>query len=139
MRPAFLSPALLWIVLGGVLLPVLGFIHPAAAFSMRSYTAGRDLLTVCADDRSGCYMYVYGVLDNIMLNDDANKTCTFNPEGASGDKVVPAVLSYLRTHSDRLDWSAAALVQNAVRSKFPCGKKKTDGGASTDEPSDTAP
>jgi hypothetical protein len=119
-------------------LPALGFAEPAAAFSMRSYTAGRDLLTVCADDRDGCYMYVYGVLDNIMLNDDANKTCTFNPEGAAGDKAVAAVLSYLRTHSDRLDWSAAALVQNAIRSKFPCGKKKPDSD-STDEPADPTP
>src|ERR1700743_1007084 len=120
---------LLSVALAGLLLTSFAFIHPASAFSMRSYTAGRDLLTVCADDRSGCYMYVYGVLDNIMLNDDANKTCTFNPEGAAGDKAVATVLSYLRTHSDRLDWSAAALVQNAIRSKLHCGKKSTGAGS----------
>lgn len=133
-----MRPALLPIVLAGLFLPAFGFIQPASAFSMRSYTAGRDLLTVCADDRNGCYMYVYGVLDSVMLSDDINKTCSFNPEGAAGDKAVATVLSYLRTHSDRLDWSAAALVQNAIRSKFPC-KKKPDAGSTTDEPSDTAP
>ena len=91
---------------------------------MRSYTAGKELFTVCSQDRDSCYMYVYGVLDMLMLNDDATKTCTFNPEGVAGDKAVNTVLTYMQTHQDRLDWSAAALVQNAVRSKFPCAKKK---------------
>src|SRR5215813_7421457 len=97
-------------------------VNPAAAFQMRSYAAGHQLYQVCSEDRDSCYMYVYGVLDMIMLNDDAMKTCTFNPDGVAGDKAVNAVLSYIRSHQDRLDWSAAALVQNAIRSKFPCPK-----------------
>jgi len=69
-------------------------------------------------------MYIYGVLDKVLLNDDINKTCLFNPEGLAGDKAVSTFLAYMASHQDRLDWSAAALVQNAIRSKFPCPKKK---------------
>jgi hypothetical protein len=101
-----------------------GLVSSAEAFEMRSYTNGKQLLTVCSQDSTNCYMYVYGVLDVLMLNDDANKTCTFNPDGVAGDKAVGTVLAYLQTHQDRMDWSAAALVQNAIRSKFPCAKKK---------------
>ncbi|HVJ40628.1 MAG TPA: Rap1a/Tai family immunity protein [Dongiaceae bacterium] len=101
-----------------------GLTTPAAAFQMRSFTSGSQLYQVCSEDRESCYMYVYGVLDIIMLTDDANQTCTFSPDGIAGDKAVNAVLSYMRSHLDRMDWSAAALVQNAIRSKFPCPKKK---------------
>ena len=101
-----------------------GYLHGAAAFQMRSYATGKQLFQVCSDDRDSCYMYVYGVLDMIMLSDDAKQTCTFNADGVAGDNAVNAVLTYLTSHQDRLDWSAAALVQNAIRSKFPCPKKK---------------
>lgn len=128
MRPAFPSIRALVILLATilVLVPVWGtaLATPAAAFQMRSFTAGSQLYQVCSEDRESCYMYVYGVLDMVMLTDDANKTCTFSPEGIAGDKAVNAVLSYMRSHLDRMDWSAAALVQNAIRSKFPCPKKK---------------
>jgi hypothetical protein len=96
----------------------------AKAFQIRSYATGKELFQVCSGDRDSCYMYVYGVLDMIMLNDDAKTTCTFNPEGVAGDKAVNVVLSYIKEHQDRMDWSAAALVQNAIRTKFPCKKKK---------------
>jgi hypothetical protein len=92
-------------------------------FQPRSYTNGRQLFQICAEDRTGCYTYIYGVLDMLMLDEDISKKCTFDPVGASGDKVVNAVMSYLKEHQDRWDWSAAALVQNTVRSKFPCKKK----------------
>jgi len=101
-----------------------GYLHSAAAFQMRSYATGKQLFQVCSDDRDSCYMYVYGVLDMIMLSDDSKQTCTFNADGVAGDKAVNAVLTYLTSHQDRVDWSAAALVQNAIRSKFPCPKKK---------------
>lgn len=101
-----------------------GYLHGAAAFQMRSYATGKQLFQVCSDDRDSCYMYVYGVLDMIMLSDDSKQTCTFNADGVAGDKAVNAVLTYLTSHQDRLDWSAAALVQNAIRNKFPCPKKK---------------
>jgi len=101
-----------------------GYLHSAPAFQMRSYATGKQLFQVCSDDRDSCYMYVYGVLDMIMLSDDSKQTCTFNADGVAGDKAVSAVLAYLTSHQDRLDWSAAALVQNAIRSKFPCPKKK---------------
>ena len=118
-------------------------------FQMRSYVPGKQLLDICSGDRDSCYMYVYGILDLMMLNDDAKKTCSFNPEGVAGDKAVAAVLAYLKTHQDRLDWSAAALVQNAIRGKYPCAKKKTTSQnpsspkspdpTQTDKPSDEAP
>lgn len=95
-----------------------------AGFQIRSYIPGKQLLDICSGDRESCYMYVYGIMDSMMLNDDSKKTCSFNAEGVAGDKAVAAVLAYLRTHQDRLDWSAAALVQNAIRGKFPCPKKK---------------
>jgi len=95
-----------------------------SGFQMRSYVPGKQLLEICSGDRDSCYLYVYGVMDIMMLNDDARKTCSFNSDGVAGDKAVAAVLAYLKTHQDRLDWSAAALVQNAIRSKFPCSKKK---------------
>ncbi len=98
--------------------------RPAGAFEIRSYITGEKLYKVCASDRDSCYTYIYGVLDTVMLDDDANKQCTFDPEGVAGDKAVNAVTSYLKEHQDRWDWSAAALVQNTVRSKFPCKKKK---------------
>lgn len=101
-----------------------GYLHGAAAFQMRSYATGKQLFQACSEDQNSCYMYVYGVLDMIMLTDDAKQTCTFNPDGVAGDKAVNTVLTYITAHQDRLDWSAAALVQNAVRSKFPCPKKK---------------
>jgi len=101
-----------------------GYLHGATAFQMRSYATGKQLFQVCSEDRESCYMYVYGVLDMIMLTDDSEQTCTFNADGVAGDKAVNAVLAYITSHQDRLDWSAAALVQNAIRSKFPCPKKK---------------
>ncbi|HVJ35070.1 MAG TPA: Rap1a/Tai family immunity protein [Terriglobia bacterium] len=122
MRPAFPSIRALVILLAPLWSTY--FATPASAFQMRSFTAGSQLYQVCSEDRESCYMYVYGVLDMVMLTDDANKTCTFSPEGIAGDKAVNAVLSYMRSHLDRLDWSAAALVQNAIRSKFPCPKQK---------------
>jgi len=134
MRSALLSISLL----GSVLLAS-GLGQKAAAFEMRSYTTGKELLTVCSGDRDSCYMYVYGVLDIIMLNDDSTKTCSFNSEGVAGDKAVSTVLSYLQSHPDRMDWSAAALVQNAIRSKFPCAKQKSTDKKSPDETIDLTP
>jgi hypothetical protein len=113
-----------------VVAPVLAFFALAGGarsednFQPRSYTNGQQLFQFCADDRNACYTYIYGVLDMLMLGDDISKKCTFDPVGASGDKVVNAVMSYLKEHQDRWDWSGAALIQNTVRSKFPCKKKK---------------
>lgn len=125
MRPAFL-PKTRTIISGLTLAGIsAGLSAPATAdFKLRSYITGGQLYQVCSEDRDSCYMYVYGVLDKLMLNDDASKTCVFNPEGVAGDKAVEAVRSYIVSHQDRLNWSAAALVQNAVASKFPCAKKK---------------
>jgi hypothetical protein len=110
------------------------YLHGAAAFQMRSYATGKQLFQVCSEDQNSCYMYVYGVLDMIMLTDDSKQTCTFNADGVAGDKAVNTVLTYLTAHQDRMDWSAAALVQNAIRSKFPCPKKKPADKPAPDTP-----
>ena len=62
-----------------------GYLHGATAFQMRSYATGKQLFQVCSEDRESCYMYVYGVLDMIMLTDDSEQTCTFNADGVAGD------------------------------------------------------
>ena len=63
-----------------------------------------------------CIGYVAGVSDQI------DTACT--PKGVTVGQIVAVVKKYLNDHHERLHYSAASLVEEALQAAFPCKKKK---------------
>ena len=109
-------------------------------FSVRAFgTDGNRLLEMCSvaekeefqpDELrklAACTNYIDGVLDtqvmwqSLTANEPKHKKsiCAESINTMQGAKIV---VKYLRDNPDKLHWSGAALVVNAIHSAFPCSK-----------------
>jgi Rap1a immunity proteins len=102
------------------------------------YRSGNDFLRVCDDSnitatvRGACLGYVMGVLDGIDLiytladastsKTIAGPTFCFRPDVTMGQKLR-VVMQFIKTHPEKSDLPANALIFDAALEAFPCAAK----------------
>jgi hypothetical protein len=117
------------------------FVLLVLLFSARAFAAdGNHLSELCsvADKQelksdelpllTGCINYINGVLDTQIMwqslteNEHQHKKSICAEEGINPMQSAKIVAKYLRDNPDKLHWTGAALVVNAIHLAFPCPK-----------------
>lgn len=88
---------------------------------------GKSLWRMCPNgateaQQKMCGLYVAGVIDELRAR-HVLETIGVCLSDASPHRATEAVRAYLRTHSGRLSYPAASLVEAAMALSFPCAKR----------------
>lgn len=99
-------------------------ISALAAPAQAGFFTGNELLDSCnRNDSSFVSGYVVGVYDHIEMNrSEGQKRFICIPTGAQARQVRDIVCGFLVRHPENRQWSAAALINNALIEAWPCPK-----------------
>jgi hypothetical protein len=99
----------------------------ASTLASGEQISGRELLAFCngsggTDAKKYCDGYITAAIETHAtwaLWDRLEPVFCF-PEGDKFDHAFGAVIEYLQTHSQELDYEASSLVLNSLNRAFPC-------------------
>src|SRR5262245_49607429 len=99
------------------------FIGVGTASAQPGFVTGEELHALCSDPSQDyrCQMYVAGVVDALMgqsLPADSMGFCL--QVGADTAQLADVVEQHLSANPDRRVWNAAVLIEDALRTSFPC-------------------
>lgn len=93
--------------------------------------SGNQLLDLCegykkeklkADLGPGCFMYISGVTQTLVLTDDTETTMV-SPcprKGVTQEQIADVVIKWLDDHPEKRDLPAPAIISKSLNEAFPC-------------------
>jgi hypothetical protein len=91
------------------------------AWGYQSFTAGNDLKQLCEStgDKLACQSYIRGAVD--MMSSLGNFSGSICVSGLVNlGQLQDVVENWLRDHPEKRHWTAAYIVETALKEKFPC-------------------